>query len=126
MAMYLLLPKCPVCGSAIQRDQFKATPPWTCPGCSNKLQFSRSDSGMKAWLGIGLSFAICYLAGFRGWLWLASGVVMWVPTTLLVVAILSVIMRPRLQPYSAPGEASHFTSLFPGESEDRSIPEDRN
>jgi hypothetical protein len=51
---------------------------------------------MKAWIGIALSFIFCYLLGLRGWLWLVSGVVMWIPATLLVVAILSLIVRPRV------------------------------
>lgn len=51
---------------------------------------------------------------------------MWIPATLLVVALLSLIVRPRLQPYSAPGEESHFTSLFPNETTDSSAPKRRH
>jgi hypothetical protein len=122
MAMHLRLPKCPVCGTTMRRDQFKTSPPWTCSGCSNQFQFSRSGSGVKAWIGIALSFTFCYVVGLRGWSLLVSGLVMWFPATLLVVAILSVIVRPRLQPYSAPGDESHFTSLFPTETTDSSVP----
>jgi hypothetical protein len=60
-----------------------------------------------------LSFIFSYLVGFHGWLILVSGFVLWIPATLLVIAILSLIVRPQLQPYSPPGERSHFTSLFP-------------
>jgi hypothetical protein len=122
MAMNLRLPRCPVCGTVMRRDQFKASPPWTCSGCSNQFQFSRSSSGIKAYIGIALSFTFCYIVGLRGWLLLVSGFVMWIPATLLVVATLSAILRPRLQPYSAPGEESHFTSLFPNETTDSSVP----
>lgn len=40
---------------------------------------------------------------------------------LLVIAILSLIVPPRLQPYFAPGEESHFTSLFPNEAGDSGV-----
>lgn len=116
MAMRLRLPKCPVCGTTMGRDQFKNNPPWTCSGCSNQFQFSRSSAGIKAWIGIALSFVFCYLVGLRGWLLLVSGFAMWVPATLLMVAILSLIVRPQLQPYSPTREESHFTSLFPTET----------
>src|SRR5271163_56285 len=98
MAMHLRLPKCPVCGTTMRRDQFKTSPPWTCSDCANQFQFSRSGSVMKAWMGIALSFAFSYLVGLRGWLLLVSGFVVWIPAMLLIVAILSLIVRPQLQP----------------------------
>jgi hypothetical protein len=80
---------------------------------------------MKGLIAIALSFSVSYLVGLRGWLLLVAGFVLWFPATSLMVVILSLIVRPQLQPYSASGEESHFTSLSLNEPAGSGIPEDR-
>lgn len=78
---------------------------------------ARVDLSIKGWLALAMSGAFVYLIGVRGWLIPLIALLLWFPAGMVLVAALSFIVPPRLEPCTDSGEVSHFTSLFPDEKD---------
>jgi hypothetical protein len=69
--MYLRYPvrnfRCPFCGAKMPTEEYKGWKPWTCPGCSQDLQFSRTHGCLVQLCFLGVALIILYFLGLRGW-----------------------------------------------------------
>ena len=58
--------KCPFCGGLMPNDRYASRGPWTCPACNKDLRIPRWYLRLLSWCTLGISFALCFVLGLRG------------------------------------------------------------
>src|SRR5665213_3363375 len=99
--------KCPFCGGILPNREVRFRKPFTCPSCSRQLRFSRRYLRLVWWTSVALTFAICFLIGFRGWELIVAVLVLWLPVDLVWTYLFKRIIPPPLEAYVPKNSTAH-------------------
>ena len=91
--------KCPFCGGILPNREVRFRQPLTCPVCSRQLKFSRRYLRLVRWTSVAITFAVCFLIGFRGWELVVAAIVSWLPVDLVWTYPFNRIVPPPLEAY---------------------------
>lgn len=124
--MYLRYPvrnfKCPFCGTKMPTETFRGWDPWTCPGCSRALQFSKTHGSIVQLCLFGVAFVGLYSMGVVGWHLAVGTLFAGLALAVVLAGPLDRVIPPRLEPYQAPfwkqGKQENYLGLFSDERSD--------
>ena len=95
-------------------EQYRGFKPWTCPGCSQELQFSKAHGCIVQVCFFGLALLSLYLLGLRSWQLIGAALLLGAVLTVVLIGPLGRLFPPQLEPYRPPPwKEDKFVTLFP-------------
>lgn len=103
---------CPFCGGIFPAENLRTHEPYTCPHCLRQLQWSRRQLNVSSVIAVLVTALLCYAFGVRGWHLIPATILFWFPVYVVCGYALSLLVRPRFEPFEPGPSRDYITRLF--------------